>query len=224
MPDSPKAVNISAITAMGDKPSIERTRVRDFALLSLVGLALLCLCLLYEFEKPGRPGPTLDDTFIHLQFARNLAHGHGFSFNPGRQVPGSTSPLWVLLLTPIAFFSKQLLVYWSIVLSALSYIAAGLLASLAAQRLDLGRGLSFLAGALVLANGRMLWAGMSGMETDLFAALSLAGIILYLKDAETSKMRLVTAAAFGLASATRPEGYMLFGGVLCHFILVLLVT
>src|SRR5947207_2165113 len=39
-----------------------------------------------------------DDTFIHLQYARHVAHGEGFVFNPGERVYGSTSPLWVLLL------------------------------------------------------------------------------------------------------------------------------
>ncbi len=40
----------------------------------------------------------LDDSWIHLQFARNLAEGHGFSYNPGVPVSGSTAPLWTLAL------------------------------------------------------------------------------------------------------------------------------
>ena len=39
-----------------------------------------------------------DDTFIHLQYARNLAAGHGFVFNQGERIYGSTSPLWVALI------------------------------------------------------------------------------------------------------------------------------
>ncbi len=38
-----------------------------------------------------------DDAYIHLEFARSLALGHGFSFN-GHIVYGDTSPLWVWLL------------------------------------------------------------------------------------------------------------------------------
>jgi len=38
-----------------------------------------------------------DDAWIHLEFARSLASGHGFSFN-GHIVYGDTSPLWVWLL------------------------------------------------------------------------------------------------------------------------------
>ena len=40
----------------------------------------------------------LDDSWIHMQFARNLAEGRGFSYNPGVPVSGSTAPLWTLAL------------------------------------------------------------------------------------------------------------------------------
>src|SRR5262245_17445280 len=40
----------------------------------------------------------LDDSWIHLHFARNFAEGHGFAYNPGVPVGGSTAPLWTLVL------------------------------------------------------------------------------------------------------------------------------
>ena len=58
---------------------------------------LLALALAAALMWPVR-GYLTDDTFIHLQYARNLATGHGFVFNPGERVYGSTSPLWVALL------------------------------------------------------------------------------------------------------------------------------
>ncbi len=210
----------TVVRVMNHSPTLKRP-VLLAALLALIGLFLLSLCLVYELKKTGKPSPTLDDTYIHLQFARNLTAGEGLSFNPGEQVPGTTSPLWVFLLAPLAFFSKQVLVYWSLVLSAVSYLAAGILACTLARRFKLGQGLSLLSGALVLANGRMLWAGMSGMETGLFAVLSMLGFILYLEDMKKNRMRAVTAIVFGLASLTRPEGYLLFAGILVHFFIVL---
>src|SRR5687768_397605 len=47
----------------------------------------------------GRLGLPLDDSFIHLQFARNLAAGDGLAYNPGERVTGSTAPLWTALLS-----------------------------------------------------------------------------------------------------------------------------
>jgi hypothetical protein len=41
-----------------------------------------------------------DDAFIHLEFARSVSEGLGFSFN-GQHVNGDTAPLWVLLLAAI---------------------------------------------------------------------------------------------------------------------------
>ena len=39
-----------------------------------------------------------DDAYITFQFARNLATGGGFAFNPGDPVFGTTTPLFTLLL------------------------------------------------------------------------------------------------------------------------------
>ncbi|HEX9725550.1 MAG TPA: hypothetical protein VGC53_14820, partial [Vicinamibacteria bacterium] len=40
----------------------------------------------------------VDDTYIFLRYAENLANGNGLVFNLGERVEGYTSPLWVLLL------------------------------------------------------------------------------------------------------------------------------
>ena len=61
-----------------------------------VGLAV-ALLLATALMWPLRHYLT-DDTFIHLQYARNLATGHGLVFNPGERVYGCTSPLWVALI------------------------------------------------------------------------------------------------------------------------------
>src|SRR3990172_12966924 len=45
---------------------------------------------------------TMDDAYIFYRYADNLAHGYGPVYNPGEQVEGYTSFLWLLLLTPFA--------------------------------------------------------------------------------------------------------------------------
>jgi len=173
----------------------------------------------YAWRSLGQLCPTLDDTFIHLRFAWNLAHGHGFAFNPGEPLPGTTSPVWVLLLTPLALLGKPGLVSAAIVLSGLSFVATVLLTRRLALRLGLGRTLGLAAAGAVLLNGRLLFAGLSGMETDLFAALALALVARRLRPTAPEPMGPLEGALFGIAAMTRPEGYLLFLLVLGHHLL-----
>ena len=49
---------------------------------------------------------TQDDAFITYRYARNLAEGIGFVYNPGEWVLGTTTPLYTLILAAIAFLTK----------------------------------------------------------------------------------------------------------------------
>jgi hypothetical protein len=177
-------------------------------------------------------GVPLDDAYIHFRFAQNLAAGHGFSFNPDHPVPGSTSPLWVVLLAAGTALGMPL---W---LAAKVYgVLFGAVTAVLAWRLALrltGAPLAALAtGALTALDGRLLWAAPSGMEVTLFAALSLAaflarpsrqatgasgaGVGSWSRERSNSLLQLTTptprvllvAALCGLATLTRPEGYLL---------------
>ena len=102
----------------------------------------------------------LDDPWIHLQFARNLAEGHGFSYNPGVPVSGSTAPLWTLVLGgAFAVFGSH-----PVLAKALG-IAATLGTAWLAGRLAViwtgHRGLGLLASVLVGLAGPMVWGALS---------------------------------------------------------------
>ncbi len=43
-------------------------------------------------------GYTPDETYVYLQYGRNIAQGEGFSFNAGTPGAGLSGPLWVLLI------------------------------------------------------------------------------------------------------------------------------
>ena len=43
-------------------------------------------------------GYTPDESYIYLQYGKNLALGEGFTFNPGTPGAGLSGPLWVLLI------------------------------------------------------------------------------------------------------------------------------
>ena len=62
-------------------------RVVDWLAIGIcaVGAALYFTHIEWSKTFPGFP---LDDAWIHLQFARNLGNGQGFSYNTGMPVAG----------------------------------------------------------------------------------------------------------------------------------------
>ena len=147
----------------------------------------------------------LDDTWIHFQFARNLSQGNGFSFNPGEPTPGSTAPLWTILLAPVGLVSQDFLLP-ALMLKRI-FLFSRDLAVLWIYLLDYEQSWGCIAiGIGVLLSGRLLWAGLAGMETTAFAALSLGAIWAYSRWG----FRLFPALLFALAAQLRPEGHALF--------------
>ena len=65
-------------------------------------LALLLFAIGAVFYREA----VMDDTFIHLQYARNLAERGELAFNVGEPSLGMTSPVWILLL---ALFGSSLM-------------------------------------------------------------------------------------------------------------------
>ena len=80
--------------------------------LKLIGAALLLGALsalslggyLMASWQTYRLGFPLDDAWIHCTIARNLAEGHGWSYNPGVPVQNSSGPLWTALVALGVFF------------------------------------------------------------------------------------------------------------------------
>jgi hypothetical protein len=57
----------------------------------------------FAFLKDSGPGFPLDDTWIHMVYARSFSEGGGFAYNPGQHETGITAPLWTAMLAaPVA--------------------------------------------------------------------------------------------------------------------------
>ena len=182
------------------------TKWGSLLLLSVVTLLLLGYYLRTELRiMGGELGVPLDDAWIHFQFARNISQGHGFSYNPGEPTPGSTAPLWTLMLAAVGWFSTDFL-RPALAMSALFLLLSVWLAYGFTRWITHSTWAAFLAGLGVALTGRLLWAGLAGMETTAFAALSLAAIWAYSKWG----LRVFTALLFALAGQLRPEGHALF--------------
>jgi len=184
------------------------TRIEGWALAS--GL-MLAVVLMWPLR-----GYITDDTFIHLQYARHLAEGHGPVFNVGERVYGGTSPLWVAVLAaPMALGLDGLA-------SARALGAAATLASIVLMlqllrhtvRTPELRAAGTLAWA---ANAWMLRWSLSGMEAPLAVALTLAGFVAFTGGSGWGPRASLTGALWSLAALTRPEGVyllLLWGGFL----------
>jgi hypothetical protein len=123
--------------------------------------------------KVGHAGATLDDAYIHFQYARAIACGHPFRYQAGAPITsGATSMLWPAVLAPFwALGARDEAIVW--VAWALSFAALGALAWEAAaltQRLA-GRAAAIGAGAMTLTFGGFVWCAASGMEVLPFAWL-----------------------------------------------------
>jgi len=177
--------------------------VRDDLKLLVAAALPLALFAVVERAVAGVSGFPLDDAWIHLHFARNIAEGHGFAYNPGRPVAGSTAPLWTLLLSAGVRVAGP-----SVALAKVLGVSAALGAAMVTRRAALAWGASpfgaLLAGVALLWTGPMTWGALSGMEVTL-AALLVAGTLLALARDRT----LWTVSLASLAILARPESALL---------------
>ncbi|HEX4962738.1 MAG TPA: hypothetical protein VF173_18015 [Thermoanaerobaculia bacterium] len=182
------------------------------AALLLLAAAVACLrYLLAEIARlKGGLGFPLDDSWIHLQFARNLARGLGLSYNPGQLVTGSTAPLWTALLS-LLFLLPGSVIAWTKALGIVLHLGGIDATRRLARELDLPPGLAALAAGLALATSWLVWSALSGMEIPLFILLSLWGMILHLRERATPGRLPLSAGVLAVAALARPEGILLLG-------------
>jgi len=199
-PDAPQL----EVLAGAHAPLARSSRIAFAALLVAMSACISGMFLMNELHVLGRPGFPLDDAYIHLQFARNLASGHGLAFNAGEPTPGATSPLWVVVLALGMVFH----VPGEWVAIGLGVLAAALSSALVFE-VALGAGLAwplaFLAGVVTAASGRFQWAALSGMETCLAALLSLLLLRQLQRTTASPRSALLTGALAGLCINARPE-------------------
>lgn len=163
------------------------------------GFAALVLAAIWRgaggFEYP------LDDVYIHLAMAREIARG-GYGVNPGEPASAASSPLWPYLLTPFAESAAQR--WWPLVWNI---AALGIAAALFARVLNAARfgrmALPFAVLAPVALNMHVV--AFSGMENMAQGAAGL-GIVLGLWTyVETGRVGWLLVAGILLAPALRLE-------------------
>jgi hypothetical protein len=175
----------------------QRQHLRGIAIL---GAAVIVLSIFYGYRNIQG-----DDSYIFFSYAKNLADGNGYVFNPGERINATSSSLYTLLLavlyTTLRFIPGATLPLIAHVIGALALMAVSLLLI----RVFRGTSESMFACVLplVFLLNPML-AGAIGMEIFLAMSLALGSLVLYAKN------RLKMAALLcSLAVLARPDMLLL---------------
>lgn len=171
-----------------------------------VWLSLLFLLWLRFHQPPN----TVDDAYTTFRYARNLANGLGFVYNPGERVLGTTTPAYALLLALASRLSgyadfPRLAVMVNALLNA---IAFALLVRLT-TRFTGWRWAGLAAGVLLALEGRLLDFSTGGMESSFYLTAILGTWAL----AVEGQSRWAALLA-GLAVLIRPDGVTLVAALL----------
>lgn len=181
---------------MAQTIKIARWRQTDWLWLGAVAALALIVRLV--------AGPrTIDDAYITFRYARNLAEGIGFVYNPGERVLGTTTPLYTCVMALSWLLGMTRLPVVALVLNSLADAATAVVLYTLARRL-----LESRAVALVLA---LLWAlspmsvtfAVGGMETSVVIFFLVSSFAAY----ALGHSRLA-AACMALAVLTRPDALM----------------
>jgi len=197
MPSAPR------VSGLGERLAARVRRCRDDLLVVAAALIPLVLFVARERQIAGGAGLPLDDSWIHLHFARNIADGAGFSFNPGTPVAGSTAPLWTCLLAAGAVVASPSLGMVK-VLGIATTLGAVLLTRRAALAWGARADVALAAAVALLWMGPIAWGALSGMEVSLAALLVAAALLAHARERHA-----LAAAGAALAVLARPEAFLL---------------
>lgn len=184
-------------------------------LLFVIALVALLLFSILEVSAASNLGFPLDDSWIFWVFAKNLATGEGFSFNPGEPVLGTTSILWVLILAgsyllthSVVFISK----FWGVLFFLVSIFLTYRICLYYIRK----EKVAFLGALIVALSPPLIFGALSGMEISLATLLLCLTLYFHLREKGKDR-RIFLAPIFGaLCFTARPELIALYPLLLVH--------
>ncbi len=176
------------------------------------GFTALVIGLVFALQVLPGPRP-VDDAYITFRYARHLTEGHGFVYNIGQPVLGTTTPLFALLLAALKFVLPGIDFPW---LALLISAVCDVLMIILLRRLVMALTRSiFVATAIALVyllNPLRIGVALGGMETSLVVLWLVAAAEAYV-----ARQRINHAALFGaLATLTRPDAVLLPGLIFAY--------
>jgi hypothetical protein len=147
-----------------------------------VALAALVLRVVYGWSVVV-PDRLIDDGYITLRYAANLAQGQGFVYNQGEPVWGTTTPLFTLLLAGAATtFGVSSLETSALVLDILASAFFWLTLCVVFEQQRLPRVVSIPVLFVVMFSPAFLGNSLSGMETPVVLLLMALSLYAYTND------------------------------------------
>jgi hypothetical protein len=193
-----------------------KRRVDPRIIIALVAL-IAVLFYIITCALTFRVGFPLDDAWIHLTYARNLAEHGEWAFRLGVRSAASTSPFWTFLLG-IGYFLKLAPYIWSFFLGWVVLALIGIHAeNTTRQLIQSYRPRIPWVGIFFVVAWHLTWAAVSGMETLLHGYLIFVALTMLLTG---SRRYLVMGLVAGFSIWVRPDGLTLLGPLLFTTFLV----
>jgi hypothetical protein len=185
-------------------------RVDSWVVIAVAAL-IAVLFYLISSELIFRIGFPLDDSWIHLTYARNLAEHGQWAFRLGERSAGSTAPLWTVLLA-IGFLIGLAPYVWTYLLGwAVLTLLAVYAENLARRLVPSYTARVPWAGLFFVFAWHLTWSAVSGMETLLHGLLVLVVLGSLIGG---SRRYLTLGLLAGLSIWVRPDGLTLLGPIL----------
>ena len=173
-----------------------------------IGIALLFATATVLLRLLAGP-QTIDDAYISFVYARHIADGQGFVFNPGDHVLGTTTPLYTLLLALLYKITAISLPSLSVGVAALADGISFMLVHSLARYAGVSRIMALLAAITASSTPLSLFFARSGMETSVITCLTLLALWLFVSENEAG-----WGIACGVAVLVRPDAALLTGTLL----------
>jgi hypothetical protein len=185
-------------------------RLDAWVIIAVAALAAVFFYLIVSALNFGLGFP-LDDSWIHLTYARNLAEHGEWAFRLGEGSAGSTSPLWTASIS-IGFLLGLAPYVWTYLLGwAVLTLLAVYAENISRRLVPSYKSQIPWAGLFFVFAWHLTWAAVSGMETLLHGLI----ILVVLGALMTGSRRyLMLGVLTGLSVWVRPDGLTLLGPIL----------
>lgn len=184
-----------------------------FALIILLTFGVGIYFVYTAYSANGFHSFPLDDPWIHLTFAKNIAEYHSFSyFKNELSTAGSTSPLYTIILAVgFIFTSNEMILSYAL---GIFFFVAGAISIYYLSRKEFGAHsiLAIFVVLLFISDKWMSFISVSGMETTLYIFLLITAVYFY-----KQRNAVMTGVLLGLVLWARPDGVAFIGAIICDY-------